>query len=127
MTPKPKLSIVILSHNTKELLKNCLESINKNKDEADLEVIVSDNASTDGSREVVKSQFPWVKLIENEENLGFAAGNNKARNIVSGEYVLILNSDTQIKRRVFKESLKYLANHPEAGALTQDGRFLHPG
>jgi len=128
MTPKPKLSIVILSHNTKELLKNCLESINKNKDEADLEVIVSDNASTDGSREVVKSQFPWVKLIENEENLGFAAGNNKARNIVSGEYVLILNSDTQIKRRVFKESLKYLANHPEAGALTcklllQDGKL----
>ncbi len=115
---KPRLSIIILNYNTKDLLESCLESIKENKDEADLEVVVCDNASTDGSSDMVKSQFPWVKLIENKETLGFAAGNNRAKNIVSGEYVLILNSDTEIKRGTLKESLKYLDGHPEVGALT---------
>lgn len=123
-----KLSIVILNYNTKDLLGNCLESIKQNKDEVDLEVVVSDNASSDGSVEMIRGRFPWVKLIENKENLGFAAGNNQAKDKVTGEYVLILNSDTEIKKGTLKESVKYLDNHPEVGALTcklvlPDGRL----
>lgn len=113
-----KLSIVILSYNTKELLRNCLKSIWNHKDEADLEVIVSDNGSSDGSVEMVKHDFPEVLLIENKKNLGFAAGNNKARNLVKGEYVLILNSDTEIKKNSLKETVGYLETHADVGAAT---------
>ena len=113
-----KLSIVILSYNTRELLRNCLKSIWKHKDEADLEIIVSDNGSKDGSDEIVKEEFPEVILIENKKNLGFAAGNNKAKDLVKGQYVLILNSDTEIRKSTLKETIRYLDEHQAIGALT---------
>ena len=89
-----KLSIVILNFNTKELTKRCLESIGKYAHEVDLETIVIDNASSDGSVDEIKSFYPKVKIIENKENVGFAKGNNSAKNLVGGKYVLFLNSDT---------------------------------
>jgi len=113
----PKLSIIILNYNTRELLENCLKSIKKFKDEVPLEVIVSDNSSTDGSPEMVKESFPWVKLISGP-NVSFSGGNNRARNIVSGEYVLFLNSDTLIHKNTFKKTIEYLQNHEDVGALT---------
>ena len=78
-TKKTDLSIVILSFNTKNLLRECLESLEKVKDEASFEVIVVDNSSNDGSADMVANEFPTVELITNTSNLGFAAGNNSAQ------------------------------------------------
>src|SRR3989337_2127188 len=71
---RPNLSIIILNHNTVALTRNCLASIEKNRNEVPLEVIVSDNGSSDGSLEMTREEFPWVKVVENETNLGFADG-----------------------------------------------------
>lgn len=112
------LSIVIASYNTRDLALSCLDSIAKNRDNLKIEVFVSDNGSTDGTIEEVKEKFKRVKLIENRENLGFAAANNRARDLCQGKYVLILNSDTEIRKRVFKETLNYLEENAQVGALT---------
>ena len=86
-----------LSQYTQKLLKDCLESVYRFEKEVDFEVIVVDNGSTDGSLEMVKRDFPQVKTIKSETNLGFARGNNLARRMVEGEYILFLNSDTVLK------------------------------
>lgn len=113
-----KLSIIILSYNTHDLLKNCLTSIKALQDKIKYEVIVSDNGSIDQSVAMVKSEFPWVKVLENKANLGFAAGNNKARAVVKGEYILFLNSDTEVRDKALEETVNYLENNPQVGALT---------
>lgn len=113
-----KLSIVILSYNTKELLRDCLLSLQKVSNEYSFEIIVPDNGSTDGSSQMVKSKFPKVKLVEIGKNLGFSAGNNKARPFVHGEYVLFLNSDTVMMPKTIKETLYYMEMHPKVGAMT---------
>ena len=114
---KPKLSIIILNYNTKELLKNCLDSIKKYRDEVPLEVVVSDNSSTDGSPQMVKEKFPWVTLLVGD-NTSYSSGNNRARNIVKGELVLFLNSDTLIHKDTLKKTVEYLENNTEVGAVT---------
>lgn len=103
-----KLSIIILSWNTKGLLRDCLNSI---KNEQDIEIIVVDNASFDGSVEMVKNDFPEVRLIVNKKNLGFAAGNNLGIKAAIGKNVMLLNSDT----RVEKGAIKKLLNVAEEG------------
>jgi len=75
---KPELSIIILNYNTKELLEDCLNSVKDHMSEVNLEVIVSDNASNDGSPEMIKKKFPWVKYTEGP-NEGFSKGNNRAK------------------------------------------------
>lgn len=112
------LSIVIVSYNTKEILKDCLESLKKVKDEVEFETIVSDNASIDGSVEMVKKNFPWVKLIENKDNLGFSKGNNAASNLCKGEYVLFLNSDTVVHKDTLKKTYEYLERNRDVGSVT---------
>jgi len=120
-----KLSIVILSYNTKELLKECLESIVKYSGEVTLEVIVVDNHSTDGSVEMVLEfkkgnlgKINNLRLIKSEKNLGFAKGNNLAREVVLGKQVLFLNSDTKLHENTLKETVSYLDNHPDCGVVT---------
>jgi len=125
---RAKLSIIVLSYNTKDLLRDCLNSLKKRKSEVDLEVIVPDNGSNDGSIKMVKKDFPKMQLIENGKNLGFAAGNNVARKYCQGEYILFLNSDTIVNRGTLKESVKYLKNNPKVAAMTckillPDGRL----
>lgn len=114
----PKLSIIVLSYNTKDILRNCLESLKKVEKEVFFEVIVPDNASTNGSPEIVEKEFPWVQLIRTGGNLGFARGNNKARKEAKGEYILFLNSDTIMKPGVLSETIKYLEDHKDVGALS---------
>lgn len=114
---KPKLSIIILNHNTKDILVDCLKSIEKVKNELSFEVIVSDNASSDGSQEVVRKNFEWVKLIEGP-NISYSNGNNRARKYVNGKYVLFLNSDTIVHKETLRKTVNYLENNPEVGALT---------
>lgn len=89
-----KLSIIIISYNTEDLLKNCISSIISSIISFDYEIIVVDNHSTDGSLEMLKTNFPQVKVIANKENLLFAKANNQGATIAKGEYLLLLNSDT---------------------------------
>ena len=111
------LSVVILSFNTKELLGNCLTSIDKNTSGVDFEVIVVDNASADGSSAMVKKQFPKVKLIENKDNLGFTKGNNQGIKKASGRYILLLNSDTLLKDNSLEKMVEFMNDHPKVGAI----------
>lgn len=115
---RPILSIVILSYNTKDPLKNCIDSLWKVKDEVDFDLIVVDNASNDGSAEIVKNDYSWVKLIQNKKNFGYSAGNNSARKLCRGMYVLFLNSDTVVHRNTLKETVSYLEKKHKVGAMT---------
>ena len=114
---KPKLSVIILNYNTKELLSDCLNSVKKYMDEVPMEVIVSDNSSTDGSPDMIKKNFPWVKYVEGP-NEGFSKGNNRAKGLVQGEMVLFLNPDTVVHKDVFAKTVRYLEEHPKVGAVT---------
>lgn len=93
-----KLSIIIVNWNTREILRKCLASIRKHLSSNSPEVFVVDNASTDGSTDMIKKEFPWVRLIENRKNVGFARANNMAIHRASGEFIFLLNSDTIVKR-----------------------------
>lgn len=119
---KVSVSIVIVSFNTKDLLSNCLSSLESVHKEVNFEVIISDNGSTDGTIEFVKqyakkSLFPVV-LIENDANLGFAKGNNCARLKAKGEYVLFLNPDTIVHSGALVSSRSYLDKNADVGAVT---------
>ncbi len=118
MKKKPNLSIIILNYNTKGLLKDCLVSLEKVKNEASFEVIVADNGSSDGSCEMLKKDFGWVKLVENNANIGFAAGNNRAKDYCKGENVLFLNTDTIVHKGTLIKCLEYLHKNKKVGALT---------
>lgn len=117
MANKPELSVIILNYNTKELLEDCLNSVKLRKDEVPMEVIVSDNASTDGSPGMIKKKFPWVKFIDGP-NEGFSKGNNRARPLVKSDIVLFLNPDTVIHKGVFSKTVRYLKEHSDVGAVT---------
>lgn len=114
---KPELSIIILNYNTKELLEECLNSIKACEKEISFEVIVSDNASSDGSQKMIKEKFPWVKYVEGG-NDGYAIGNNRAKKMVDGQMVLFLNPDTIVHKNVLKKTTDYLKSHIGVGALT---------
>ena len=110
------LSITIVNYNTKDLLKKCIESIYKTTKEISFEIIVVDNASSDGSVEMLKKEFPKVKVIANKENLFFTRAHNQALRISKGRYLMILNSDTIILESTFDKMVKFMDDHPEAGA-----------
>ena len=114
---KPILSIIILNYNTKDITLNCLDSIKKVENEIPLEVIVSDNASTDGSVEAIKKKFKWVKIVEGP-NISFSNGNNRAKKFVNGKYVLLLNSDTVVHKNTLKKCINYFESNNNIGALT---------
>ncbi len=116
---QPELSIIIVNYNTRQLLENCLASILKAMaPKKGLEIIVVDNNSRDGSQAMISKKFREVKLIENEENLGFARANNEGRKVANSKYLLFLNSDTVVKHYSFVKPLKFLKNHPKVGAVT---------
>ena len=113
-----KLTIVIVSFNTRNVLQKCLTSITKSKINFDYTVIVSDNGSRDGSVELVKTKFPSVKLLENGKNLGFAVANNRAKDYCRSTYVLFLNSDTLVNTDVLNKSVLYMDGHPDIGVVS---------
>ncbi|MDR3048046.1 MAG: glycosyltransferase, partial [Bacteroidales bacterium] len=115
-----QVSIIIVNFNTKNFLYNCLESIYKHTKDISFEIIVSDNGSTDGSIELVKSKFPAVILIANNKNLGFGAANNRGLEIAKGEFVFFLNSDTILLNNAVNIFYTYWQNYRnknELGAL----------
>jgi len=111
------LSIVIISYNTLELTRACLDSIIPRLGSLSAEIIVVDNASADGSSEMVKERFPSVRLIQNSINVGFAAANNQAFLLAQGDFVLLLNSDTVVLGDVLPKSVDYLRAHSLDGAM----------
>ncbi len=119
-----ELSIIIVSWNTCDILCDCLKSVFQQTKEIDFEVIVVDNASTDGSAEMVKKDFPQVTLIENSENRGFAAGNNQGMAIAEGRYVLLLNSDTIVLGSAIAKTVSFVDAHLDAGVV--GCRVLNP-
>lgn len=112
------LTISIVSYNTCALLRACLTSIQTCLDECEVtpQVIVVDNGSHDGSIEMVEQEFPWVQLIAVGENLGYGCANNLAFKQVQGRYFLILNSDTEVSPKAIEELVRWMDEHPEAGA-----------
>ncbi|HWX19236.1 MAG TPA: glycosyltransferase family 2 protein [Candidatus Binatia bacterium] len=126
-----KLSIVIICWNDLKVIINCLKSIFDETANLDFEVIVSDNGSTDGSRDHIRQQFPKVRIVENGANLGFAKGNNAGIAVAKGEYILILNPDTIIHDRALEKLVAFAERHPDGGAfgcrvLNPDGSFQNP-
>ena len=115
---KRDLSIVILNYNTRDLLRSCLDSIEKNRDDLNLEILVADNGSRDYSLEMVKNDFPKVKIVANENNLGFAKGNNQALKKATSDFVLLLNPDTVVQTKTLVTCLAFIKKNPEVGALT---------
>jgi len=113
----PYVSVVIVSFNTATLLYNCLTALFEACATLALEVIVVDNASCDGSAEMVRAAFPQVQLVVNQENLGFGAANNQAISIALGQYVLLLNSDTIIWPGAIEQMLRELEDTPALAAV----------
>lgn len=93
---RPDVSVIIVSWNTKDLLRKCLQSVFNETRKATLEVWVVDNDSPDLSADMVREEFPQVKLIANSDNKGFALANNQAMNLSSGRFILLLNPDTEV-------------------------------
>lgn len=113
------LSIIIVSYNTRELLRNCLLSIFQNiPKDFDTEVIVVDNNSSDGSSNFVKKEFPKVVLIENEKNLGFSKANNIGVRHSQGRYVLFLNPDTIVYPKTLEILVNFMDRYQNAGVAT---------
>jgi GT2 family glycosyltransferase len=116
---KVDLSIIILSYNTRPLLRNCLQAISKaKKNDYQIETIVVDNDSSDGSQKMVVEEFPWLRLIESRKNLGFAGGNNLGLKSAKGRYLLFLNSDTEIMPEALIKMIEFLDKNPRVGAST---------
>lgn len=123
------LSIVIVSWNVKDLLRRCLcsaaESLTCEKGRGlSAQIIVVDNASTDGSVQMLREEFPHVHLVANEENVGFTGGNNQGLAVSDGRYALLLNPDTEVVGDALGEMVGFMEDQPEVGAL--GSQLVHP-
>jgi GT2 family glycosyltransferase len=121
-----KLSIIIVSWNVRQDVLDCLRSIRQNPLSKAFEVILVDNASSDGTVEAVRRGFPETAVIANADNRGFAAANNQALTVAEGEYLLLLNPDTLVHRHSLDLLIRYMESHPDVGAcgprlLNSDG------
>ena len=121
-----KISIVIVSYNVSKLLDECLQSVARALQGIDGEVFVVDNHSVDKTIAMLKEKHPEVKVIANEENVGFSRANNQAIRLSEAEYVLLLNPDTVVYENTLHGVLDFMDKHPEAGGagvrmLTREG------
>ncbi len=110
-----ELSIIIVNYNVKEFLQNLLKSIQQATKEISHEVIVVDNASDDGSVEVLKEKYPHVKLIENKENVGFGKANNQGMKLARGKYFVLINPDTIVKEDTFEKMMIFFESNAKTG------------
>ncbi|MGN7381561.1 dTDP-Rha:alpha-D-GlcNAc-pyrophosphate polyprenol, alpha-3-L-rhamnosyltransferase [Chlamydia abortus] len=110
------LSIIILNYNTRELTLKALRSVYASRTGYQFEVILIDNASSDSSVEKIREEFPQVRLIENQENVGFAKANNQGMRIATGRYILLLNSDTIVQADTLEIMIRFMDEHPDVGA-----------
>ncbi len=113
----PVVSILIVSWNTREILRDCLRTVYEQTKNVPFEVIVVDNASADGSVEMVRTAFPQAVLRANTTNRGFAAANNQGIEVAQGRYVLLLNSDTLVLDGAIDKMVAFAEERPEAAAV----------
>jgi len=111
-----KLIVALINWNTLELTENCLESLIPEIESLDHEIWIVDNASSDGSKEMIKERFPGVVLIENEDNVGFARANNQILAEAKGDYYLLLNTDTIVPSGSIRGLLEFMEKNPKAAA-----------
>ena len=104
------VSIIIVNYNTKNLLQACISSVIEHTKEISYEIIVSDNGSEDGSKEMLQKEFPQIVLLQNHANLGFGAANNVAAKIAKGKYIFYLNSDTILLSNAVKNFFDFWEN-----------------
>ncbi len=119
-----KLSIVMVNWNTRDYLLDAVGSILQNPPECDYEIIVVDNASSDGSADAVAAQYPGVRLISNTENAGYARGNNQGIRVSRGAFVLLLNPDVLVPAGALSLALRVMEAEPAIGAI--GAKLIHP-
>ncbi len=112
------ISIIIVNYNVKEFVKNLLHSLHKALENYSSEIIVVDNASSDGSVENIEEKFPYVKVIANKNNTGFGKANNQGLSIAKGKYIVLLNPDTIVREDTFSKLIEFINGKPEAGMVT---------
>jgi N-acetylglucosaminyl-diphospho-decaprenol L-rhamnosyltransferase len=115
------LSVIVVSWNVRDLLRRCLSSIVAAGDSC--EIVVVDNGSTDGSPEMVRAEFPHVRLVANAENRGFTAANNQGLALAAGRYLLLLNPDAEVVGDALATMTTYMDDHPAIGALGPQLRY----
>ena len=116
----PKASVIVLTHGRRDLTRDCLESLDRLTGYPDWELVLVDNASPDGTPDLLHSFAfgrPWVKVIANSSNPGFAAGNNQVARATTGEYLVFLNNDTYVTRGWLGDLLAHFQAHPDLGLL----------
>ena len=121
-----KVSIVIVSYNVRQLLVQCIDSVRKALAGLDGEIVVVDNCSKDDTQVYLETNYPDVRLLANQENVGFARANNQAIRQSDSDYVLLLNPDTLVNENTIRETIAFMDAHPEAGGagvrmLTREG------
>jgi len=124
----PDVSVIIVSWNVAPLLRQCLHSLMSDAPDLSLQVIVVDNASSDESVAMLRGEFPWVQLIANDANLGFARASNQGVRLATAPLVLLLNPDTVVVPGALGILIRFLQQHPDAGLLgpslwNEDGTF----
>ncbi|HON58920.1 MAG TPA: glycosyltransferase family 2 protein [Smithella sp.] len=113
----PELSIIVVNWNTRDLLRNCLRSVYETVTDLCYEIIVVDNASTDGSLEMLEKEFPGVNRIVNRQNRGFGRANNQAFAIMKGRYALLLNTDTMVTSVAVGKLWQFMETHQDVGIV----------
>jgi GT2 family glycosyltransferase len=126
----PQLSVIIVNWNTVERLRVCLRSLAEHLGDVPHEVLVVDNASSDGSPDMVDVEFPAVRLIRNQENVGFGRANNQAMHVANGDWFLLLNSDTALLDKSVGELFQRIRDQRDIGVahcrlILPDGRLQH--
>ncbi|MBA4293067.1 hypothetical protein C0431_08850 [bacterium] len=117
------VSVVVVNWNTKDKLRACLASLQV-QTQLPTQIIVVDNASSDGSAEMVKVDFPSVTLLAESTNHGYAKGNNLGLNLAKSEFIITLNPDTELPTDNLEKATRSLSSHPECGALSV--KFIGP-
>jgi len=113
----PKVSVVIVSWNTKKLVLECLASLEPRRERLGMEIILVDNASSDGTQDEVRREFPKVRLVQNEKNVGFSSANNIGIGLCSGQYICLINSDVLVPQDCLEKMLDYMERHQDIGIM----------
>lgn len=121
---KYELAVALVNWNNRAYLDRCLQSLAMAALPLSMEIVVADNGSTDGSLEMLAEHFPYVKVIQNGENAGVARGNNQCIRHTTAPYIYILNNDTVVNRPAIMRMVRFLAEHPQVGAV--GGNLLNP-
>jgi N-acetylglucosaminyl-diphospho-decaprenol L-rhamnosyltransferase len=113
----PDLTVIVVSYNTEHLLNQMFDSLDASRGSLEIQSIVVDNASRDGSVRLLRAKYPDVELIENKKNVGFGRANNQALALVRGRYVLLLNTDALLSPDTLVKSLAFMDAHQQCGVL----------